>query len=302
MVNLGFTKPDWNKVLIAAAALMWADTCKQERGKLIMFGKIKEGTIQIENSHMHYAAFGKGSRPLVIIPGLSDGLRTIKGTGLLLWFLYRSFAKEYRVWVFSRKNELEPGMTTREMARDQAAAMDKLEIKGAQMMGISQGGMISQWLAIDYREKVDRLVLVVTLSRQNETIQKVVRGWIALAEQELYGDLAVDTMEQAYSEKALRKWQPFYWLVRRTGKPVSKERYLIQANSCITHNAHAELKKIICPTLIIGGGEDKIIGGAGVQQEMADNITDNQLVLYPDLGHDAYTAGDFNGRVLDFLQ
>ncbi len=267
-----------------------------------MFGKIKEGTLQFEDSSMHYAAFGKGSRPLVIVPGLSDGLRTIKGTGPLLWFLYRSFAREYRIWVFSRKNELVPGMTTRDMARDQAAAMDKLNITGARVMGISQGGMISQWLAIDYPKQVEKLVLVVTLSRQNETIQKVVRNWIQLAEEERYGDLAVDTMEKAYSEKALRKWRPFYWLVRRTGTPVSKERFLIQANSCITHNAYTELNKIKCPTLITGGGEDKIVGEAWVQQEMADNIANSQLIIYPDLGHDAFTTKDFNPRALNFLR
>ncbi|UNC92114.1 alpha/beta fold hydrolase [Candidatus Contubernalis alkaliaceticus] len=263
---------------------------------------IKEGVLQIEDSNMHYVSLGKGNKPLIIIPGLSDGLKTVKGTGMLMWLMYRGFAKEYRVWIFSRKNQLKPGMTTREMAQDQAAAMDILNLNNAVVMGVSQGGMISQWLAIDSPEKVKKLVLVVTLSRQNQTIQKVVVNWIDMAENERYGDLAVDTMEKAYIEKALRKWRPFYWLIRRTGKPVSKERYLIQANSCITHNAYPELSKIKCPTLIAGGGEDKIVGGAEVQQEMAEHIPDNQLLIYPDLGHDAYTAKNFITKVLDFLR
>jgi len=31
----------------------------------------KEGTIQVRGSDMHYVAFGKGTTPLVIIPGKS---------------------------------------------------------------------------------------------------------------------------------------------------------------------------------------------------------------------------------------
>ncbi|MDO9535331.1 MAG: alpha/beta hydrolase [Bacillota bacterium] len=268
-----------------------------------MPGLVKEGTIQVGGSDMHYVAFGKGTTPLVIIPGLGDGLRTVKGTGLLMWLIYRKYAREYRVWIFSRKNELEPGFTTREMAREQAEAMDKLNIQSAYIMGVSQGGMISQWLAVDHPQKVSKLVIVVSRSRQNETVQEVVGNWIKMAEQERYGELAIDTMEKAHTEKYLRKWRPFYWLVKRTGKPVSKERFLIQANSCLTHDAYGELDKIKCPTLVIGGGDDKIIGGPESQQEMADAIPHSRLILYPELGHGAYAeAKDFHTQVLDFLR
>ncbi len=267
-----------------------------------MFSKIKEGNIALGNGQMQYVVFGQGTRPLVIIPGLSDGIRTVKGTGHLLKYFYHKFTKEFQVWVFSRKNELTPNMTTREMAQDQALAMNELNLKNACIMGISQGGMIAQWLAIDHPQKVDKLVLVVTLSRQNSTIQKVVGHWIRLAEQENYGELTIDTLQKNYSENKIKKWRYFFWLVKRTGKPVSKERFLIQAHSCINHDAYQELNKIKCPTLIIGGEKDKIIGDSKIQQEMADAIPNSKLIIYPELGHDAYTEKDFFTNVLDFLK
>ena len=33
---------------------------------------------------------------------------------------------------------------------------------------------------------------------------------------------------------------------------------------------------------------------------MADDIANSQLIIYPNLGDDAYTAEDFNSRVMDF--
>ncbi|MTI96928.1 MAG: alpha/beta hydrolase [Firmicutes bacterium] len=265
--------------------------------------RAKNGKVQVGGSDMHYNVFGKGTEDLVIIPGLGDGLRTVKGMAIVMATVFRSYGREHKVWLFSRKDKLEANMSTRDMARDLAEAMDQLDIKSAKVMGVSQGGMISQWLAVDFPQKVRKLAIVVSVSRQNETLQRVVNSWIEMAEQKRYGDLAVDTMLKTYSEKGLKKWRPFFWLVKMTGKPQSQERFLIQANSCLTHNAYPELSKIQCPTLVIGGAQDNIVGGEEVQKEMAEAISNSQLHIYPELGHGAYEeAKDFNNRVLEFFK
>lgn len=263
----------------------------------------KNGMIKIKDSVMHYNVFGRGREDLVIIPGLSDGLRTVKGMAMVMARVFRPYGVDYRVWVFSRRDPLEPGLTTRDMAADLAEAMEKLGIPSAKVMGVSMGGMIAQWLAIDFPDRVAKLASVVSVSRQHDTLQKVVNSWIELARNKKYGDLAVDTMFKTYSEKGLKKWRPFLWLIRITGKPKSQERFLIQAGACITHNSFSELGKIHCPTLVIGGGMDQIVGGAEVQKEMADAINNCILHIYPELGHGAYEeAKDFNQRVLDFFR
>jgi pimeloyl-ACP methyl ester carboxylesterase len=263
---------------------------------------LQENSIEIGSSKMSYISFGRGVKPLVIIPGLSDGLKTIKGTGAILWFSYRFLARSFRVYVFSRKEPLEPGCTTRDMAADLAEAIQLAGIKTASVMGISQGGMISQWLAIDYPEKVEKLAIVISLSKQNRTSQQVISGWIDMAEQEVYDELAVDMMEKSYTETYLKKVRPFYWLIKKLSRPQSKQRFLIQAESCRTHDAYSELSAIKCPTLVLGGGADRIVGGSEVQREMADAIKGSKLHIYPDLGHGAYTeAKDFGDIIYDFF-
>lgn len=266
-----------------------------------MIGNIKEGTVAFNGIDMQYVVFGKGMKPLIILPGLSDGIRTVKGTGLMQWFFYRHLSKLYRIWVFSRKNVVDPGMTTRDMAREQAEALDALNIENAYIMGVSQGGMIAQWLAIDFPQKVGKLLLFVTLSRQNRTINEVVGRWIDLAAQKRYGALAIDTIEKTFTEKKLKKWRVMYWFVKRTNTPVSKERFLIQAKACINHDAFAELKNIACPTMIIGGGRDKVVGGPEVQQEMAKAIPDSRVIICPEFGHDAFLDKSLQDKILNFF-
>ena len=48
------------------------------------------------------------------------------------------------------------------MADDQAAAMQILGIDKASVLGVSQGGMIAQYLAIDHPGMVEKLILAVT--------------------------------------------------------------------------------------------------------------------------------------------
>ena len=81
-----------------------------------MLYNAKNGTIQIGNTEMDYIRFGTGGRILVMLPGLGDGLRSVKGTALPMALTYRAFAKGFTVYAFSRKNGLPQGYTTREMA------------------------------------------------------------------------------------------------------------------------------------------------------------------------------------------
>ena len=266
-----------------------------------MFYNAKNGNIKIGNTDMDYISFGKGDRNLIMIPGLADGLKTVKGTATVIAVMYKCFASNYKVYVFSRKNHLEEGYSTREMAADCKMAMDKLGISQADVMGISQGGMIAQYIAIDYPESVRKLVLVVTLSKQNETVQKAVGSWIKMAESNDYKSIFIDTTEKSYTERRLKKYRPLYPLLGRIGKPKDFNRFIIQANSCISHNAYSELDSIKCPTLVIGVDNDKVVG-ANTSEEINKKIENSKLVIYKGFGHGVYEeVKDFNRQVLEFL-
>jgi Predicted hydrolases or acyltransferases (alpha/beta hydrolase superfamily) len=267
-----------------------------------MLYNAKNGSIKIGNTDMDYISFGRGSKNLVMLPGLGDGLRTVKGTAIVMAVMFRKYAKDYKVYVFSRKNQLEENCSIRDMAKDQKEAMDKLGISKASFIGISQGGMIAQYIAVDYPETVEKIILTVTLSKQNETMKKVLNHWIKLALSSDHRSLLTDTMEKAYTEKYLKRYRPFYPILASFTKPKNFTRFIVQAKAILNHNAYNELEKIKCPTLIIGAGQDKIVSKAA-SEEIAEKIAHSKLIIYDKLGHGAYEeAKDFNLQVLTFLQ
>lgn len=263
-----------------------------------MFYNAKGGTV----CDIDYISFGKGKNILVMLPGLGDGLATVKGKEIFFAMTYKKFAENFKVYLFSRKNHLKNGYSTRDMAKDQVEAMKMLGISKANIIGVSQGGMIAQYIAIDNPNFVRKLVLAVTLSKQNEIVQEAVSTWMEMARNKNYRDLIIDTAEKSYSEKYLKKIRFLYPILSRVGKPKSFNRFLIQASSCVEHNAYQELGKIKCPTLVIGGSEDKIVG-VNASAELAEKIQNSELFIYEGLGHAAYEeAKDFNTRILRFLQ
>ena len=83
---------------------------------------------------------------------------------------------------------------------------------------------------------------------------------------------------------------------------LSFDRFRIQAASCVTHDTYDLLNRIICPTLVIGGKEDKIVTGQA-SVEMAERIPECELYMYGVLGHGLYEeAPDFLKRVSDFCK
>ena len=262
---------------------------------------IRNGTLQLADDTMHYVRFGHGKKTLIMLPGLGDGLTTVKGTALPMALMYRIFARNYTVYMFSRRNHLPQGHTTRDMARDLKAAMDVLGIDQADLVGVSMGGMIAQHFAADYPERPGKLVLVVTCSRPNPILTESVQEWIDLARRGDHAALMDSNLRRMYSDAYYRKNRWMAPIVGRLTKPKSYERFFIQAEACLTHDASERLAEIQAPTLVIGGEQDHALG-AEASREMAAAIPGAQLKMYPEWGHGLYEeARDFNRIVLDFL-
>lgn len=267
-----------------------------------MIWNAKNGTIALGSTSMSYVSFGRGERVFVLLPGLSDGLMTVKGKALLLAKPYQMFFEKYTVYMFSRKDDMPNGYSIKDMADDQAEALRLLGVRKASAMGVSQGGMIAQYLAVGYPDLVEKLVIAVSAPYANEMIHENVDRWMAYAEQGEHKELMIDTAEKSYSEAYLKKFRKSYPVIGLVGKPKDYRRFMINSKAILNFDIRNRLNEIHCPTLIIGGSEDRTVG-IQASYEMHELIPDSELSVYPGLGHAAYEeAEDFNMRVFRFLE
>ena len=266
-----------------------------------MFKNARNNVIDIDDTTINYISFGSGDKNLIIIPGLGDGIKTVDGIAIPFSVAYKEFAKDYKVYVISRRNKLKKGFSISNMADDIAYIMNKLKIKSAAIAGVSQGGMIAQHIAIDYPKKVEKLVLIVTIPKINKIAKKNLKRWITYAYKKDYKNLLIDNLESIYTEKTLRKYRKFYNTIVKISDPKEYDRFIIEAHACLSHNAIHKIKKIECPTLIIGAKQDKVLGFEG-SIKLHKKIKNSKLYLYEDYGHGVYEeAKDFNNRILEFL-
>ena len=170
-----------------------------------MLYNAKNDTVTISSGEMDYISFGEGKRVLILIPGLGDGLRTVKGTAAPMAAMYREFTKDFTVYAFSRITDLPAGHTTRDMARDLHDAMDVLGIEKADILGVSMGGMIAQHLAADYPEKVNKLILTVTAAAPNPILTESIGEWVDLARQGDHAAFMDSNLRKIYSQSYYQK-------------------------------------------------------------------------------------------------
>ena len=261
----------------------------------------KNAVVNLPDAQMEYIRFGTGKRVLVMLPGLGDSLRSMKGTALPMALLYRMFTKDFTVYTFSRRSDMPSGYTTRDMAKDQVLAMEILGIEKADIFGVSMGGMIAQYIAADFPQKVNKLILAITSAQPNPILLDSLREWTDCAERGDHTAFMRSNLRRIYSDAYCRRNGWMVPLIGKLTKPGSYDRFFIQADACRSHNAYDLLHGIQAPAFIIGGELDKALG-AEASREIAEKIPDARLHMYPQWGHGLYEeAKDFNDRIFAFL-
>jgi pimeloyl-ACP methyl ester carboxylesterase len=219
------------------------------------------------------------------------------------WF----FRKYYRVITFDNrgagKSDKPPcPYSTRMMADDTVKLMDILGIEKAHIMGLSMGGMIAQELAINYPQRVMKLVLAATYAHQDEKSGDTL-------EQAQFLHLAPERRAGSLIRLAFNR--PFYrftigLLARVQTRFIgASDRVGIagQSEACLKHDTVERLSSIKAPTLVIVGTGDRIIRPVS-SEVIAGEISSAKLVKVEGASH--YFSFEmkkvFNREVLNFLE
>ncbi len=261
----------------------------------------EKGKFPISNGKMEYITFGRGF-PLLIIPGLGDGLTTVGKSALQLYFLYRAYGKNARIVIASRPEPVPGNSSTKTMAAEYAALMEHLDFSTYNVLGLSMGGMIGQFLASDFSDSVEKIVLAVTVPQLDEKGLEIIDNWIDLARNNEYKKLLIDSTKKTFQEPKASRYARLISIFGGFMKPSNLQRFIFQGKACLEHDSWECLEKIKVPSLVICAENDQITCPE-LGKEMAEKLPQSNLVILEGVGHGGFEEKkeEFNRMVWEFL-
>jgi pimeloyl-ACP methyl ester carboxylesterase len=251
---------------------------------------------------MDYFRFGTGSKTMVIIPGLS--IKSVMQSADMVADAYKLLAYDFTIYLFDRRKNLPQSYSICDMADDTVKAIESLNLKDIYLFGVSQGGMISQQIAIKYPNLVKKLIVGSTSSNMQGEKSKVIDGWIKLAKEKSGEELYVDFAKGDYPEDVFEQYKAEIIKIAKTVTDEEINRFIILAEGTKSFNITEDLHKIKCPMFAIGVENDEVLGVEPtkiIAEKMADN-PEFELYIYDKYGHVAYDlAPDYKERIYNFF-
>jgi pimeloyl-ACP methyl ester carboxylesterase len=186
------------------------------------------------------------------------------------------------------------------MAKDYIAAFEVLGLEDVAIYGISQGGMIALTLTLLRPDIVSALVLGSTSARVSEASRPVIREWNTLAAAKNEKGLIDSFIKYVYSPAFVEQFGP---MIADSLKGITDEEYrrlAILTGKMNEYDVYSRLGEIKCPTLILGGDEDAVLGKTAAAE--LSEIKDSELYVFKEFGHAVYDENpEFKERANEFL-
>ena len=224
-------------------------------------------TIIVKGASIRCAMWGKGPRPLVIIPGVS--VTRVTDAAKAVRMRYKALLDTHTIILPDRREDLPEGFLAAQMAEDAAGLMDTLSLRDADVFGASQGGLIALLLAARRPDLVRRLAVCSTAARVTPELLRVSGLWRGLA---IAGDsrgLTEAFVDNVYSPATLEAYRDALVSGAPEYTPEQMTRFVRQLDACRDMDFRDELEQITCPTLVIGAEGDRVVG-ADASREIAE--------------------------------
>lgn len=238
---------------------------------------------------LYYEIHGSG-KPLILIAGL----------GYSHWQWHKMvplLAEHFQVITFDNRgvgqSEKPAGPYTAQLlAQDTVGLLDELHIEKAIIAGHSMGGFVAQAIALDFPQRVEKLILCSTNFGGPNHVPVTPEAMKVLTDvssdllARFKNGLAVSTAP-GWSEKnpeMIEEWVK--WRVANPIEPAPYQAQLAIGLGLLPEAASFEnkLSRINVPTLILFGVHDRVVPPANADLLM-QKITGSLALIFPDAGH-----------------
>lgn len=229
---------------------------------------------------IYYEIHGQGG-PLVMVIGLSANVD---------WWepaIIERLSRRYRLLLFDNRGAgrtEKPDMpyTISLMAQDTAALMALLGIERAHILGVSMGGMIAQEFALQYPDRVNKLILACTSCGGKESV--------SASPEELAFFMRREGSPEEIKRRLFRILFPEEFIASHAGElerfwerilkaPIPQEAFFRQLGAIQTFSSCGRLAQIQAPTLVMTGNRDVLIPPQN-SEILARKIPDARLEIF----------------------
>ena len=255
-------------------------------------------TFRCAEFEMNYAVFGSGSKNFIMLPGLS--IKPVTLSADVIAENYALFADEYKVYVFDRRRDFPDDYSIHDMASDTAFVLRSLGLFDSYIFGVSQGGMIAQYICAEHPELSKKLILASTSSRSRPDTDRVFSEWSSLAAEGDVVGLNRAFFRYVYSNAFIDMYIDVFKALEKTGTREELRKFSILSKAGMAFDAYSYVDRIKCPTLVIGAGNDRIMttdASIEIAQKMGC-----ELYIYPDAAHAVYDENpEYKDRIYSFF-
>ena len=257
--------------------------------------------VKLADGLLHYQLEGPAEAPVLV---LSNSL----GTDLHMWDVQISaFTEHFRVLRYDTRGHgqslvTEGPYSIEQNGRDVLALLDALQIDRAFFCGLSMGGLIGQWLAINAPQRLHRVVLCNTAAKignpdvWNPRIETVLREGVPAMQALRDGSIArwfTPEFATGYPDQV----EPIVGMLANT----SPQGYAANCAAVRDADFREQLGRIELPVLIVCGTQDAVTTPDD-GRFMAERIRGATVVeLHAAHLSNVEAAGLFTRNVLDFL-
>lgn len=258
--------------------------------------------VHLADGDLNYQLEGPAGAPVLL---LSNSL----GTDLHMWDAQiPAFTQHFQVLRYDTRGHgqsvvSEGPYSIEQLGRDVLALLDALDIAKASFCGLSMGGLIGQWLAINAPQRIERLVLCNTAAKigspevWNPRIDSVLAGGTQ-AMRELRDASIARWFTAAFAAAQPEKVEPVVGMLAQT----SPDGYAANCAAVRDADFREQIAAIAASTLIVCGSADPVTTVAD-GRFMAERIVGAQLLELHAAHLSNVEAGvAFTQALLDFLQ
>lgn len=243
---------------------------------------MKSRMLSTNGIRMNVVESGEG-RPVVLLHGL--------GWDHQLWkSVIEKFSDRYRVIAGDTRghggSDKPPGpYSIQKFSDDWHGALHALDVKGACIVGFSQGGMIAQTLAVQHPEDVGALLLVCTTCRSNPGVKDILEERIKQARvngPEAAARLAAKGIfSNGFVSANPARIEEFV----RWRAAMDQDALVEATRAAYNFDLADQLRTIRVPATVVFGEEDALTPPAVVKQVAQALPEGTQIVGVPGAGH-----------------